>query len=118
MYWVADCDGNPVDFLLCAKRDHADARRFLGRSTDVDGVLKKTTIDTSRANTAAVLSMQAEFGADETHQSRYLDNIVEQDHRTVKRIVRPTLEFENFRCKWILFCAVCDREDHPRQAAR
>lgn len=98
MYRAADSDGDTVEFVLCAKRDHADGRRFPGRATDLDDALKKITIDKSRANTAAVLSMQADFGADEMRQSKYLDDIVEQDHRTVKRVVRPMHGFESFRC--------------------
>ena len=43
--------------------------------------------------------MRADFGADiGLRQSKYLNNIVEQDHRAIKRIVRPMLGFKFFRC--------------------
>ena len=58
-----------------------------------------STIDTSGANTAAIEGIRADSGADiEMRQSKHLNNLIEQDHRAVKRIVRPMLGFKNFRC--------------------
>ena len=60
---------------------------------------KTITIDKSGANTAAIEAMRADSGADiGLRQSKYLNNIVEQDHRAIKRIVRPMLGFKSFRC--------------------
>ena len=54
--------------------------------------------DKSGANTAALESYNAEHEADiEIRQIKYLNNIVEQDHRAVKRVVRPMLGFKSFR---------------------
>ena len=56
------------------------------------------TIDKRGANTAAINSVIADTGADVLlRQSKYLNNIVEQDHRAVKRITRPMLVFKAFR---------------------
>ena len=35
-------------------------------------------------------------------QSKYLNNVVEQDHRAIKRIVRPMLGFKSFRCARVI----------------
>ena len=57
------------------------------------------TIDKSGANTAAIEGIRADSGADiQLRQSKYLNNIVEQDHRAIKRVVRPMLGFKSFRC--------------------
>jgi len=57
------------------------------------------TIDKSGANTAAIQSVNDDSGADiELPQSKYLNNIVEQEHRAIKRMVRPMLGFKAFRC--------------------
>ena len=57
------------------------------------------SIDKSGANTAAVHGLMADSGvAIELRQSKYLNNLVEQDHRAIKRIVRPTLGFKDFDC--------------------
>jgi putative transposase len=66
-------------------------------------VPEKITIDKSGANTAAIVSIQADSGLPIVmRQSKYLNNIVEQDHRAVKRITRPMLGFKTFRCARIL----------------
>ncbi len=39
-------------------------------------------------------------------QSKYLNNLIELDHRAVKRIVRPMLGFENFRCARALIAGI------------
>ena len=103
LYRAVDRDGDTIDFLLRAKRDRAAARRFLERAIDLHGVPEKITIDKSGANPAAIESVRADSGAEiELRQIKYLNNIVEQDHRAIKRIVRPMLGFKDFRCARIL----------------
>ena len=93
--------------MLRAKRDHAAARRFLERAIDLHGVPEKITIDKSGSNTAAIVSIQADSGlVIELRQSKYLNNIVEQDHRAIKRITRPMLGFKTFRCARILIAGI------------
>ena len=107
LYRAVDRDGNTIDFLLRAKRDSAAARRFLERAIDLHGVPEKITIDKSGANTAAIQSIQADSGVDiELRQNKYLNNIVEQDHRAIKRIVRPMLGFKSFRCARVLIAGI------------
>ena len=73
------------------------ARRFLERAIDLHDLPEKVTIDKSGANTAAIDSVRADTGADiELRQSKYLNNVIEQDHRAIKRIVRPMLGFKSF----------------------
>jgi putative transposase len=58
------------------------------------------TIDKSVANTAALATLNADKLEDETitiRQSKYLNNLVEQDHRNIKRRTRPMLGFKSFR---------------------
>ena len=107
LYRAVDRDGDTVDFLLRAKRDQAAARRFLERAIDLHGVPEKITIDKSGSNTAAILSLQADSGlCIEMRQSKYLNNIVEQDHRAIKRLTRPMLGFKTFRCARILIAGI------------
>ena len=68
---------------------------------------EKITIDKSGANMAAIDGMRVDSGADiELRQSKYLNNIVEQDHRAIKRIVRRMLGFKSFRCASILISGI------------
>ena len=86
-----------MDFLLTARRDVAAARRFFTRAIDLNDVPEKITIDKSGANTAAVRGLIDDSGiAIELRQSKYLNNLVEQDHRAIKRRTRPMLGFKDF----------------------
>ena len=107
LYRAVDRAGHTIDFLLRAHRDLAAARRFLERAIDLHGMPDKITIDKSGANTAAIRSLQADCGADiELRQSKYLNNVVEQDHRAIKRIVRPMLGFKSFGCARVLIAGI------------
>ena len=58
---------------------------------------EKITIDGSEANEAAIKRYNQEHGTSiEIRQIKYLNNMVEQDHRAVKRITRPMLGFNSF----------------------
>ena len=103
MYRAVDKAGRTVDFLLTAKRDRKAALRFLRNAIDQSGLPEKITIDKSGANTAAVESYHVEQAsgielrvAGLGPQVKYLNNIVEQDHRAVKRLTRPMLGFKSF----------------------
>jgi hypothetical protein len=61
------------------------------------------TIDKSGANLAALEAISAERETPiKIRQTKYLNNIIEQDHRAIKRRTRPMLGFKNFRCARIL----------------
>jgi transposase-like protein len=86
-----------VDFLPTAKRDLATARRYLERAINLHGLPDKITIDKSGCNTAATRSVNDDACVDiELRQSKSLNNIIEQDHRAVKRITNPMLGFRSF----------------------
>jgi putative transposase len=97
LYRAVDKAGATVDFLLTAKRDRKAALRFLREATGHHGTPEKITTDKSGANTAAIESYNAEHETDiEIRQVKYLNNIVEQDHRAIKRLVRPMMGFKAF----------------------
>ena len=98
LYRAVDKSGATVDFLLTAKRDRKAASRFLRKAIEYGDTPKKITIDKSGANTAAIESHNSETDAGiEMRQVKYLNNIVEQDHRAIKRQTRPMLGFKSFR---------------------
>jgi transposase-like protein len=107
LYRAVDREGDTVDFLLTAKRDMAAARRFLERAIKLHDLPEKITIDKSGANTAAIESVKADACFDILmRQHKYLNNIVEQDHRAIKRMTRPMLGFKSFWSARILIAGI------------
>jgi putative transposase len=97
LYRAVDTQGQTIDFLLTAQRDEQAAKRFLTKAIRRHGVPEKITIDGSAANEAAIKSYNEAHGtAIEIRKVKYLNNIVEQDHRGVKRVTRPMLGFKSF----------------------
>jgi putative transposase len=93
-----DKEGKTVDFLMIAKRDASAARRFFEKAMRHSEVPDTVTMDKSGANKAALdrLNTQREIPI-KSRQVKYLNNIVEQGHRAVKRVTRPMLGFKSFR---------------------
>ena len=91
LYRAVDTYGKTIDFLLTEQRDEQAAKKFLTKAIRRQGgVPEKITIDGSAANEAAIKSYNAEHGtAIGIRKTNYLNNIVEQDHRGVKRVTRP-----------------------------
>jgi transposase-like protein len=97
LYRAVDKQGQTIDFLLTKHRDERAAKRFLTKAIRRHGVPEKITIDGSAANEAAIKSYNEEHGtAIVIRKRKYLNNIVEQDHRAVKRLTRPMLGFKAF----------------------
>jgi transposase-like protein len=97
LYRAVDKTGQTIDFLLTKHRDERAAKRFLIKAIRRHGVPETITIDGSEANAAAIRSYNKEHGtAIVIRQVKYLNNVVEQDHRAVKRVTRPMLGFKSF----------------------
>jgi transposase, IS6 family len=101
LYRAVDGRGQTVDFLLSAKRDAQAARRFfrkaLGRPHTANP--RTVTVDKNPAYPCAVAEMKADGGLwrfSRLRQAKFLNNIVEQDHRRLERLVRPGLGFSGF----------------------
>ena len=98
LYRAVDKAGKTVDFLLTAKRDKAAAMRFFEKSIQANDVPEKVTMDKSGANKSAIDQIIKDRNISVLiRQVKYLNNIVEQDHRAVKRVTKPMLNFKSFR---------------------
>ncbi|MBD8109508.1 MULTISPECIES: IS6 family transposase [Erwiniaceae] len=100
LYRAVDTGGQTIDFLLTAKRDAAAALRFFRKAVRHHGQPEVVTIDKSGANTAALAALNAGKPDEETigiRQNKYLNNLVEQDHRNIKRRIKLMLGFKSFR---------------------
>jgi putative transposase len=98
LYRAVDKQGKTVDFLLTAKRDMAAAKPFFDKAMGANGDPDKVVMDKSGANKAAMDAINAGRAVPIlVRQVKYLNNIVEQDHRAIKRVTRPMLNSKSFR---------------------
>jgi len=97
LYRAVDKYGQTIDFLLTEHRDTEAALRFLKKAIRRNGLPETITIDGSDTNEAAIKSYNEAHGTTiNIRQIKYVNNVVEQDHRAVKRITRPMLGFKSF----------------------
>jgi len=101
LYRAVDSRGQTIDFLLSAKRDAAAAKRFFCKALAQPHTVnpRTITVDKNPAYPKAVAQMKQDaalWRASRLRQVKYLNNIVEQDHRNVKRLTRPGLGFGSF----------------------
>ncbi len=83
---------------MTAKHDKAAAKRFFGKALRDSDVPEKVTMDKSGANKAAIVEINASKNIPiVVRQVKSLNNIVEKDHRAIKRVTKPMLSFQSFR---------------------
>ena len=108
LYRAVDKEGNTVDFMLSEKRDEPAARQFFIKAIGSSGIPEKVTMDKSGSNKAGLNSVNLQLALlfmlggmpiqIMTRQIKYLNNIVEQDHRFLKKITKPMKGFKAFDC--------------------
>ena len=83
-YRAVDKQGNTIDFLLTKKRNKSAAIRFLSKAIGNNGKPGLINIDKSGANKSGIKSFNNEYSKRiEFRQCKYLNNVVEQDHRNI-----------------------------------
>jgi transposase-like protein len=102
LYRAVDSCGQTIDFLLSAKRDAGAAKRFFRKALAQPHTVnpRTVTVDKNPAYPKAIVELKEDgelWHRSRLRQSKYLNNIVEQDHRRIKRLVRPGLGFGSFR---------------------
>src|SRR5215471_17473070 len=98
LYRAVDSTGATIDFLLSTKRDAAAAERFLAKSLSGENHLAPRV-----GYRLAIARHKAEGALEEDCQHRpvqYLNNILEQDHRAIKRRLRASQHFRSFWGAW------------------
>lgn len=98
---AVDSDGKTIDFMLSAKRDKRPAKRFFCKALKMIHAPSPRVInvDKNAAYPPAIDELKTEKTIDKTcefRQNKYLNNIVEQDHRLIKKLVNPGLGFKSF----------------------
>ena len=105
LYRAVDSTGQTIDFLLTAKRDAESAKRFFRQAFNAEGnpMARVLNVDKNPAYPAAVRALKDEGTLPRRvrlRQCRYLNNVVEQDHRTVKKRVWLAKGYGSFQSAW------------------
>ena len=99
LYRAVDKYGATVDFLLKENRDKQAAKAFFRKAMKDNGDPSVVNIDKSGSNTYALADINKERGENnqiKIRQSKYLNNIIEQDHRPSKKAMYVALGFKSF----------------------
>src|SRR5690606_29855518 len=106
LYRAIDSAGDTVEFWFSKHRDLPAAKRFMRKALARHGRPDRIVIDGSQTNREAIVSCDAENRLQDRSRrvltpirirsSKYLNNRIEQDHRRIKRRVRPMLGFKAF----------------------
>ncbi|QRM33463.1 IS6 family transposase [Microvirga sp. VF16] len=101
LYRAVDGSGQTIDFLLSSRRDAAAARRFFRKALKQPHTVnpRTITVDKNAAYPIATKAMKRNgelWRYAKLRQVKFLNNIVEQDHRRIKRLVRPGMGFKSF----------------------
>jgi putative transposase len=104
LYRAIDSNGDTVEFWFSERRNLTAAKRFLSKALKRHGRPERIVIDGSRTNPEAIVSFdmtdrlqgqtRQKLKPIRIRQGRYLNNRLEQDHRAIKRRVRPMLGFK------------------------
>jgi transposase, IS6 family len=105
LYRAVDSQGDTLEFLLSPTRDAQAAKRFLSKTLTASHTVtpRVITVDKNPAYPKALSELKAEGTVppqSELRQVKYLNNLVEQDHRFIKRLVKPGLGFFSFETAW------------------
>ena len=105
LYRAVDSQGNTLEFLLSSRRDTEAAKRFFSKAlaaphSSTPGVI---TVDKHAAYPKAFKELKAEGimpSPCELRQRKYLNNLIEQDHHFIKRLVKLGMGFFSFETAW------------------
>ena len=101
LYRAVDSRGQTIDFLLSVRRNAEAAKRFFRKAMGQPHTVnpRTITVDKNPAYPKAAAQMKVDGELPRfarLRQCKYLNNIVEQDHRRIRRLLRPGLGFGGF----------------------
>jgi putative transposase len=116
LYRAIDSLGDTVEFFFSEHRDLPAAKRFLRKAFARHGQPDRIVVDGSQTNHQAIRSCDAEDRLRDPSRralkpirirtSQYLNNRIEQDHRRVKRRIRPMLDFKSMASAEVTFSRI------------
>ncbi len=106
-YRAVDKQGNTIDFYLSERRNKTAAKRFLAKAIMRSLQPSIINIDKSGANTTGITRYnKLKNKRIKIRQCKYLNNIIEQVHRFIKRITKPMLGFKSIESAAVTFAGI------------
>lgn len=116
LYRSIDSLGDKVEFRFSEHRDLPAAKHLLRKAPGQHGRPDRIVIGDSQTNREAIIACNAESRLQDSsrrllkpiriRQSQYLNNLIEQGHRRIKRRVRPMLGFKSLRSAAIALAGI------------
>ncbi len=105
LYRAVDSQGNTLDFFLSPTRDASAAKQFFTKALTATHTAtpRVINVDKNAAYPKAIAELKAEGivpQSCELRQIKYLNNLIEQDHRFIKRLTKPGMGFFSFETAW------------------
>jgi transposase, IS6 family len=102
LYRAVDSEGNTIDFYVSKNRDKKSAKKFFEKALRAihNKQPRVITIDKYAATEIAIIEEKYYGDLDcktQYRTTKYLNNIIEQDHRFIKRKVKPMLGFKSLK---------------------
>lgn len=109
LYRAVDSYGNTIEFLLRRLRNKVAAKAFFRKAFKHNDHPRKVNIDKSGSNISALESINKDlpkYKQIEIRLNKYLNNLIEQDHRFIKKRTKPMLGFKNFQSAKITIAGI------------
>src|SRR6187397_1121044 len=109
LYRAVDKAGKTVDFFLSRQRDINAAKAFLRKAMNGQRLPAKVTLDAYAASHRAVAELKDSAELPKrvlVRSSKYLNNLIEQDHRRIKQRLRPMLGLKSFETATIVISGI------------
>ena len=99
LYSAIDKYGDTIDFLLQERRDAIVAKNFFRKAFKNNDFPDKVNVDKSGSNKCALDHFNKDLPDElqtEIRQNKYLNNMIEQDHRFIKKRIKLMLDFKSY----------------------
>jgi IS6 family transposase len=121
LYRAVDSEGHTLEFQLSATRDAEAAKQFFHKTLSTAHTVtpRVITVDKNAATPSALADLKSAGTVPQTcelRQVKYRNLIIEQDHRFIKRLVKPGLGFFSFETTWRTLAGYA-RDEHDSEGA-
>ena len=113
LYRAVDKHGDTVDVMLSETRHEAAATAFFTKPIGTNGLAEKVVMDKSGADLAGLTNINIYllligfwWSFIDILQVKYLNNIIAQDHRFIKKLTRPMMGFKAFHSASATLCGI------------